>query len=365
MQIFSGSFKTVKIVGQHIISALSNHMLKKFNNHSRRQLSYLIRSHKESPDNFFKMMRTYVNKPSVKAIIDFLRCKSTFKAALDHINYNTTDNYLYEQFVYWINAYARKDTSAPLIDFFSGTQTLNSVCKDFIKFCFSQNIMLDKTKTLYSFNYHNQLSDDVVKKELLSISPKKTLHLLGFGLDTGDYEKSLADFLITQNKAQHVYLYGFDPYAAHGEGIHYLTEKQLKNTNLQFDIVIARWVLHHIPLKQRWSDFIRCINRCHSQAMVLIIEHGFINNKSVLPIEKKFYHVLNAFFDIVANIGLRPHYFMHSMPEIGKNFFIDYLKPEDFSMIKRNVSINNITQSIYNIGPNFPHQTICCMRTYK
>ena len=157
---------------------------------------------------------------------------------------------------------------------------------------FKNKIILDAKKTLQSFAAHNQLSDDSVKKELMSMSMKSNINLLGFGLDEGSYEKELAQYLTRQGVSK-VTLYGMDPYAKKSTGIYYLTPYQLSaEPTLRFDLIIARWSLHHVTLQNRWVDLNLCIRSCNPDARIIFIEHGFLK-ESVTPLEKKIYTLYN------------------------------------------------------------------------
>ncbi|EDP45690.1 hypothetical protein RICGR_0301 [Rickettsiella grylli] len=89
-----------------------------------------------------------------------------------------------------------------------------------------------------------------------------------------------------------------------------------------------------------------CISRCNANASIIFIEHGYLQN-SHFPAEKKLYELLNALFDIIANIGLRPTYFTETAPAFGAHFFIHYLEPNDFISICKNSSQRVISQTIY------------------
>ncbi len=292
-------------------------------------------------------------------IPSFIQNKSALRNTLKHLEVYRSGQYLHDHFTHWLSDYAKSEP-APLQSYFSGNLELNAVCQDFIKFCFYKNIFLDKEKTLQSFEQHNRISDDAFKKELATLKKEK-INLLGFGLGDGYYEKSIADYLVKQGLAQSVKIYGFDPFAEKMEDIQLLTKEMIVASNKPvFDVIIARWVLHHVDLKDRWLDFINCINASAPDSLVLIVEHGLLQNNRSLP-DKKLYQLLNATFDVVANIGIRPHWFTSTMPDIGANFFIHYLEPEDLLHIKNKASIQ-LTQNIFEVGPNFPNQTICCMR---
>ncbi len=315
-------------------------------------------------DKFFKVIRQYMD-PKQSNPFNLLTNINKLQTALQEVNHSKIGNYLYENFIFWLSRYLQEiKTQSYLRYYFSSEKNLNFIGNNFIDYCFSNKIKLDPQKTLKSFKIHNQLSDNAVKKELLKLTSKLHINLLGFGLDEGIYEKELANFLVLHNVCNKVTIYGMDPYAKKGCGIQYISPEQLNRGSVKFDVIIARWSLHHIKLENRWSDLSDCISRCNPDASIICIEHGFLQNMH-FPAEKKLYELLNALFDIIANIGLRPTYFIKTAPSFGEHFFIHYLEPNDFISICKNSSEYIISRNIYDVGPNFPNQTICCFRTAK
>jgi hypothetical protein len=312
------------------------------------------------PINQFFSTIEFFNKK--KAIIPaFIKNKHALRSTLHQLGVYTPSKYLHDHYCHWLSAYACQAQPTILKNYFIDKAGLNSVCQDFIKFCFNENITLDKEKTLQAFEPHDAVSDSAVKKELAKLECKNEINLLGFGLGNGYYEKSIAEHLLNQGLAKSVKIYGFDPFGEKTEGVEFLTKEQLIANKMPiFDIVIARWVLHHVALQDRWPDFINCINNAKPGTLVLIVEHGFLQDHFSNE-DRKLYYLLNATFDIVANIGIRPHWFTSTAPDIGANFFIHYLQPQDFAAIKNGAAIQ-LTQNIYDIGPNFPNQTICAMK---
>ncbi len=307
-------------------------------------------------DNFFKTFSSHI-KFEPTAILDLLTNIDFLKRVFLQLDSTLTNNYLYDNFIFWLSAYACKEKQT-LISFFLEKNNLDFICIDFIEFCFAKKIAMNVEETLNSFCLHNKLSDDRVKQELKKIPEQETISLLGFGLDEGTYEKGLAQFLIDEGLCQNVILYGLDPYAKKGNNIHYLTLQELNSKKeFNFDVIIARWSLHHVAFTSRWHDLSQCINRCNANATVLFIEHGMLHEKLPL-IKENFYGLLNATFDIIANIGLRPDYFTQTKPK-GTNFFIRYLKAEDYNTIINGTSKLALSQVIYDVGPYFPNQTIC------
>jgi hypothetical protein len=308
-------------------------------------------------DNFFCNFSSHIDLETPTILLDGLINPEKLKSVFFQLDNILMNNYLFKYFICWLSYYIqeKKDT---LLAFFFGEENLDFICSDFIKFCFSNKIMLDKEKTLNSFKIHNSLSDEMVKLELMKVQRKKRISLLGFGLDEGTYEKELAQFLLRNNVCEKVILYGLDPYANRDEAIYYLTPEQLlADKDLDFDIIFARWSLHHVPLQARWHDLIHCIDRCNPNAHVIFVEHGIVHKKRGL-LEKKIYKLFNATFDIVANIGLRPNYFTQTRPNMGANFFIRYLTSKDFYTIVNTTSRAVLARNIYDVGPKFPNQTI-------
>lgn len=307
--------------------------------------------------NFFRIIKEHAVEMNPVALLHFLQNAPQLKASLDKINNAAISDYLHQHFLFWLNAYALHQPSACL-DYLSGKGKLDTLCSDFIQFCFENQISLDKDRTLNSFKKHNELSDHATKAELVCIEPKQELALLGFGLDDGAYEKTIAEHLVATGKAKQVKIYGFDPYAKKSDFVRYLSVEDLANNQFKFDLVLARWVLHHVELKHRWGDFISCINSCQDGAKVVIIEHGFLQEDDLLY--KRLSNFLNATFDIVANIGIRPGYFLDS-ERIGANFYIHYLSLNDFATIRAGISVGHVDVKLYDVGPGFPNQTVCSM----
>ena len=307
---------------------------------------------------FHKKIREACDNYSPIGVFALLKDGNRLKSVLDEINQGVIGNYLHNHFISGLNAYAHQNFSF-CTGFLEGDVPLEAICRSFIQFCSANKMYLDPAKTLDSFERHNQLSDEAVKYELKKITPKPKveLNLLGFGLDTGYYEQELARYLVTSHKAEKVNIFGFDPYANPNRAIRYLSVDELNSGQWTFDLIVARWVLHHVAMNYRWDDFVNCINRCNPGAEVLIVEHGFLAEASLF--DRRVSALFNAVFDIVANIGLRPDYFFKGSA-LGEKFFIHYLEPKDFSKIASHVSVK-VGLNIYDVGPVFPNQSICKM----
>lgn len=320
----------------------------------------ILKRSSASACNFFKMINKYASPISSSATVNFLSNEPLLKTSLEEVDSYIKGNYIHEHFISWLSLYSREKSNY-VLKYLNGRISFELICKDFINFCFHKGIELDAQKTLEAFSSHNQLSDDAVKKELTKLGFRSQINLLGFGLDEGAYERNIADYLIRKNHAQNVMVFGFDPYAKKKNGIIYLDKNQLTNSSApRFDLIIARWVLHHVTRKDRWDDLISCINKCNTNARVVIVEHGFLRGRTS-SYERKMSDFLNATFDIIANIGLRPNYFSDSLPDLGANFFIQYLRVNDLRKIQNKIKTPSV-ETIYDVGPSFPNQTICSIQ---
>jgi len=309
---------------------------------------------------FFEATSQLINKNDTLSCLNFLKSEATLKETFYKMGIFPNEDYIYRHFSIWLSRYA-ENNFLNIQAYFLGEKNLNWICNDFIRFCFREGILLNKEKTLGSFKKHNEASDAAIKNELMKMKPKTVVNLLGFGLDEGEYEKTLVEYIIKVGLAKDVRLFGFDPFAKEAEGIKYLRAEQLSFPDVNFDIITARWVLHHVNLSERWTDLIRCINSCNPEALILIVEHGFLKEKRP-AMDVKLYTFLNATFDVLANIGIRPQWFTATWPNVGSNFFIHYLKPADFTTLQTK-TVWTSTQRITDVGPAFPNQTVCSMRT--
>jgi hypothetical protein len=297
-----------------------------------------------------------ITKPYLSShYLDWLKNQTLLSQTLQRLHSNVLGHYLHDNFVFWLSTYANA-REKQIKDYMTGRIEASVLCSDFIEYCFTHNIKLDKDKTLQSFEEHDRISDIAVKNELKRLAPKPRMNLLGFGLGTGYYERNIRQHLLDVGVAKQVKIYGFDPYAEPASDITFLSQKDLAQDNCpRFDIVTVRWVLHHIEIKHRWHDFISSINKCNNKSLVLMVEHGYLANRFP-PEQEKLYKFLTSTFDIVANIGIRPGIFTSTIPP-GKNFYVDYLNPADFTSISKGLSLKH-SRAVYDVGPGFPNQTI-------
>lgn len=103
----------------------------------------------------------------------------------------------------------------------------------------------------------------------------------------------------------------------------------------------------------------RCIERCVENGLVLILEDG-VAWHFMGELEKQFYQLILGFLDIQVNFSLRPGWFFETAPEIGKNFFLNYLDQDTFNFFETKCNVKIKHKLIRPIGPYvLPCQTLC------
>jgi hypothetical protein len=202
-------------------------------------------------------------------------------------------------------------------------------------------------------------SDFITKEILMKKEFDKDSSIFGFGLGDGAYEVEIANFLIQQGLTGSTLIYGYDPYGIPNQSISMLDEAALLRGSLNFDLIIARWVLHHVPTLQRWDIFASALGQLKKGGIAVVVEHGFVDESN--PVQnRKLYRLLNAIADLIANVGIRPEWFSLTAPIFGKNYFLNFLTTKDLTSIAR-ATKKKLKISISNTGPIFPWQSIIVM----
>ncbi len=241
----------------------------------------------------------------------------------------------------------------------SQQRPLYELGRKLINYIFEQGYTFDKDR-LYSclVHYANQV-DNTVNAILHSLTPKEQVNILGFGLRDGDYELSLANLLSKQGLAKKVTVYGYDPDSREVDSrVQMITPKQLfSNACPRFDLILSRWVLHHVNFNERWNGLVQCINQANTFAKILIIEEGCFPETGDYRFEVACYELLLACADVMINAGLHQQWLKDIAAGVDQPFFISYLTANDISHIEKRLKVN-IKSTVQEVGPDFFGQTI-------
>jgi hypothetical protein len=229
--------------------------------------------------------------------------------------------------------------------------TLTTICQTLAQFIFANKMVLNKDEILKCLVHGDAVVDQQVFRAIRAyLKPKETINLLGFGSNQGNYENFIAKFLLDKQLAHRVNIYGFDPYSASfADNIIPLSIEALEQpSTLSFDLIIARWVLHHVSYQERWHTFIKFTNALSKNGLILVLEEG-----SLAPDKQALKELMYRFYlgcvDVVINIGLRPEWLLATHSAIGENFFVDYLTQTDFKALEAELKFNYKTDC-YALG---------------
>jgi len=182
----------------------------------------------------------------------------------------------------------------------------------------------------------------------MSIKAQEHVSILGFGLADGGFELELCAMLKKHGKANGVTLYGLDPnLGEHSDIISITPEDIYNNKTPKFDLIISRWVLHHIMPNHRWQSFIGCLQHLTEDGLAIVVEEG-ISAKTQNEKSSLFFI---ATIDVLANFYLWPDYLTSKYD----GYFAQYLLDDDLEDISKQAKLSYIKKEV---GPIFPHQSV-------
>jgi hypothetical protein len=239
-----------------------------------------------------------------------------------------------------------------LAEYLSGRQPAQQVAQALIRLLGRHDPRLDPKLFLQFLEQHDQASDRWIRARLAARGFQEELSVLGFGLGDASYERALCHWLAGEARlAARVKLWGFDTHPAAGGEVHMLTCGELEGGQApRFDVVIARYVLHHIEPRERWSGLLACLRRCHPGATVLIAEQGYpAPSRPENAAEERYRELLLVCFDVLANATLYPDWCGTG----GANFYVSFLSEEELTSLER--QFPPVAQrELQDVGPVFP-----------
>jgi hypothetical protein len=289
--------------------------------------------------------------------IQLLQSQDELTLFLVYCGTSNENPYLFEQFSDIVSRFSQANTEM-LTMYLASSLDLHSVMKQFIRYCYDNNIHLSVSDTLSSFDQHNDLSNEATCRLLDELKPRDTLKILGYGLGEAVYEKLIANYLLQKEIAKEVVIYGYDPYSTDTSHFIPLDLGDLKEASETFDLVTARWVLHHVPMAERWENFIDCLKCLSVGGKALVVEHG-LSPPVVEQADVIFYSLFLGLFDTLANIGIRRNY-PQPRPDGSTDYFVEYLKPADVEQFTRGAT-QRFSFVQEDVGPVFPNQNICVL----
>ncbi len=278
-------------------------------------------------------------------------------------NFCTGENYLYDSLLpELITGFSAKYPNE-LKSFLNSRSNLISIVLKFIHYIQYNNLSeyiryeLKKCNASACEKNEAELPDLVplVEDMISKLNFSNEIKIFGFGLGDGSYENDIKQFLLETNKCRFVKIYGYDPYTCSSSDYTVLSKNDLTSKKYNdFDLLIARWTLHHVITEERWGDFINSMNLLKPSGSAIIIEHGFLNEKDSLY-NNNLYLLLNGIMDLIGNIYFNNDWIEKTVKD--NDYFLEFITTEDIHRIADRC-LTPRKWKIYNTAPIFPYNSV-------
>jgi hypothetical protein len=207
---------------------------------------------------------------------------------------------------------------------------LPTIAKDLLRFLVEAGPPCDATAIWDAIAPIDQRLDEAIAAHLPSQRERFTL--CGYGLGDGGYEQQLAERFAAHGTT--IELFGYDPTNARfdTERIQPCSLATVRDAGSpRFDVILSRWVLHHVPPNQRWDGFVACVRQCQPGGSLLIVEEGpFSAEKNPASL---IYELLSSGADVLVNSVVYPDWLAAGDPP-GEHFYLAYLTPADITALE-------------------------------
>lgn len=197
-----------------------------------------------------------------------------------------------------------------------------------------------------------QAIDDTIIDYLRRLPPRSTWRILGFGGGDCSYEHSIGRRLSAYSGDSNFMLYRFDPEACGiADGVTDVDlELRSPGPQVHFDVVICRWVLHHVPKMKRWGTFDNAVRKVGRDGAIVIVEEGDFSPCSEQTPARRAYRLIVACEDILVNGVLRPSLVDTMGDSRTAGFHLNYLTQEELLSIERHIPVH-MKRHTYLPGP--------------
>jgi hypothetical protein len=189
---------------------------------------------------------------------------------------------------------------------------------------------IGRSTCLQDLRHMEEAIDDVIVNHLRALQPRSVWRILGFGGGSCYYERSIGQRLIRTTNGDELRLYRFDPSgepaASDVEDVD--LDGHSRAGSLKFDIVICRWVLHHVPDASRWDTIANATSRIGQTGALIIVEEGSFSRRAERAPLRRAYEFLVACEDVLVNGVLRPAFVDTVRMRDGSGFYLNYLTRE-------------------------------------
>lgn len=263
-----------------------------------------------------------------KNISLWLSKESNINSFFDKLSLFCSDNILRKDVVTLLSSFS-KEYDMIIHQYFKNEIDLKCTLYyilDFIKINnFPLNGSVAKLKKIYS--QQEKSITDILKIHLTSFDIMKFSPIFGLGIGNGLFEKEISTMINSK------IIYGYDKnHFSNSEYIQYV--QRPCDLIDRIGLFSARWVLHHLPKKDRWESLREWFNKMDVHSTCVFVEEGYFYFSNKTSIEYLFYNLILAVFDIYSNLIFMPEWVSMNKNEYDEKFDLEYLTIDDINTIR-------------------------------
>jgi len=248
---------------------------------------------------------------------------------------------------------------APIRSFLHGETPLRDIYCALIVHLGDEGFELDPEQLLVTLRPHERVCHERLLEQLRQLPLRDVVHFLGFGLARGEYEQELADYLVANGLAGEVRLYGCDPYVDFsGSGIEEWTPSAAGEQ--QFDLILARWVLHHLEPAFRWQAFTPVARHLAPGGCLLILEEGDFRAADERRFADQLMALVLSSIDVINTLTFVAEWHEKSA-ESADAYYLQHLSADEIAVIESGFGFP-FERQIIETGPGVFGQTIFAYR---
>jgi len=238
--------------------------------------------------------------------------------------------------------------------YLAGAAPFEHVATALLRTLASRGVRLPPELLYAFFARQDAEADEWLRARIARLGPRESLSVLGYGLGDGSFERALASWLVAGGHCRTVELFGFDPHQVAGAPVVMVGRDQLAQR--RFDVIIARYVLHHVRPEARWADLAACVRACKPDGELLIAEQGYPAPGPAAAPGARLEHLLLAAVDLVANAVVHPDWCDLRAIE-ASGFYLSFLSEEDLTGLHQ--ALPRVVEcELAQVGTYFPLNTM-------
>jgi SAM-dependent methyltransferase len=290
----------------------------------------------------------------IDAALRLLGDPSALREQLAALGWADHGGYLVEQVAPLLSRFVGHEEKL-LAAFLSGEADLQQVYPAFLTFLAMADTNLKPEPLLASLGFYEREAYTLLMEELGDHRPRDLVRFLGFGLAQGEYEREIAANLVERGVAGEVQLYGFDPYIDFsGTEIKLWTPSEVGT--LSFDLILARWVLHHLEPAARWSSFLAAARCLAPGGWLVLQEEGDFRNVDEWNLADRLLELLLSSVDVLNTLTFVGEWHQQTSGD-APAYYLKHLSYDDIEAIEAGFGFA-FERRVLETGPGVFGQTL-------